>query len=93
MAGYATVTFIMVNNNGCITKGNSKHEVKNMSEGFGYKKDSIFARMNVRSKYNFVYDAMRYLKIGAVLVSTIVIIYAASWAATVGMTYLVKMLP
>ncbi|MCL7412898.1 MAG: hypothetical protein M8353_04675 [ANME-2 cluster archaeon] len=64
-----------------------------MSEGFGYKKDSMFARMSLRSKYNFMYDAMRYLRIGAVLVSTIVIIYVASWAVTVGMTYLVRMVP
>ncbi|MCL7475732.1 MAG: hypothetical protein SCH39_04630 [Methanosarcinales archaeon] len=83
----------MVNNNGYITKGNSKHEVMNMSEGFGYKKDSMFARISLRSKYNFVYDVVRYLKIGTVLASTIVIIYVSSWAATVGMTYLVKMVP
>jgi len=64
-----------------------------MSEGFGYKKDSMFARMSLRSKYNFAYDAVRYLKIGTVLASTIVIIYVSSWVATVGMTYLVKMIP
>ena len=89
----ATATFIMVNNNEYINKGNSQHEVMTMSELFGYNKSSMSARINLKSKYNFVYDVMRFLKVGTILASTIVFIYAGSWAAVMGMRYLVAIVP
>ncbi len=57
--------------------------------GYNNGTDALFEKIKLGPASKFMYNFMKYLKIGSVLAATIVLIYASSLAIIVGMKAIV----